>query len=71
MALISAEERAGSLEFTVGGHDTGIFFPVTVSFVGQGSVAGIKIASVAKVDSSGDVTFSVESLVSAEEYHVV
>jgi hypothetical protein len=68
---ISAEDRTGSLEFTVGGDDVGMFFPVAVSFVGQGSVAGIKVASAAKVDGSGDVTFSMESLVTAEEYHVV
>ncbi|KAF9011436.1 Adaptor complexes medium subunit family-domain-containing protein [Cyathus striatus] len=46
--LISPSDstRTGSLIFTVGGDDVGAFFPVHVSFVGEGSLAGVGVASV-------------------------
>jgi hypothetical protein len=69
--LVSAENRSGSLEFTVGGDDAGAFFPVKVAFVGQGNMAGIKVASVSHVDGSGDVVYSTDSLLTAEAYEVI
>ncbi|EJF67306.1 hypothetical protein DICSQDRAFT_76923 [Dichomitus squalens LYAD-421 SS1] len=68
--LINAEEKSGSLEFSVGGDDAGVFFPVRVSFVGQGSIAGVKVASVARVDG-GDVVFSEDATIAVENYTVV
>lgn len=68
---VSAEDRTGSLEFTVGGDDPGLFFPVKVSFVGQGSVAGVRLASVTRVDNGEEVVFSEDATVAVESYTVV
>jgi coatomer subunit delta len=68
--LVSADQRSGSLEFTIGGDDVGVFFPVKVSFVGQGSMAGISIAAVNRIDNT-EVIYSSESFVTAEDYQVV
>jgi coatomer subunit delta len=69
IAQVNADDRSGSLEFSVGGDDAGAFFPVKVSFVAQGSLAGVSIASVDLVDG-GAVTFSQEATVSIENYVV-
>ncbi|PIL31308.1 hypothetical protein GSI_06006 [Ganoderma sinense ZZ0214-1] len=69
--LINAENKSGSLEFSVGGDDAGVFFPVHVSFVAQGSVAGVKVASVTRVEGGDDVVFSEDATVSVENYTVV
>ncbi|KAI0652552.1 hypothetical protein C8Q79DRAFT_1100874 [Trametes meyenii] len=69
--LINADERSGSLEFSVGGDDTGVFFPVKVSFVGEGSVAGVHLASVTQVDGGDEVTYSEDATVVVENYTVV
>ncbi|KAK7062577.1 coatomer subunit delta [Paramarasmius palmivorus] len=70
--LVSATDdtRSGSLIFSVGGDDVGTFFPVDVTFVGKGSLAGVDIASVAQV-SGGAVPFSVDSVLTVDEYLVV
>jgi len=65
------DSKTGSLIFNVGGVDVGIFFPVEVSFIGQGSLAGVVISSVDKVDESEPPEFSVDSFVSTDEYLVV
>jgi hypothetical protein len=59
------------LIFTVGGDDAAGFFPVEVSFVGQGSLAGIGIASVTKIGDDEEAVFSVDSVVATEKYLVV
>ncbi len=69
--LINAEDKSGSLEFSVGGDDAGVFFPVRVSFVAQGSVAGVKVASVTRVEGGDEVVFSEDATVSVENYTVV
>lgn len=48
-----------------------MFFPVKVSFVAQGSIAGVKVAAVTRVDSSEEVVFSEDATVSVENYTVV
>lgn len=63
--------RSGSLIFTVGGDDPGAFFPVKVTFNGQGSLAGIDVASISKVGGGDNPAFSVDASVTAEEYLVV
>jgi coatomer subunit delta len=69
---ISAENRSGSLEFTVGGDDASAFFPVKIAFVGQGSLAGIDVASAHKVDGSEEaVVFSTDCVLMTEDYRVV
>jgi hypothetical protein len=69
--LVGPENTSGSLEFTVGGDDVSAFFPIKVSFVGQSSLAGIKVASVAKVEGDGNVVFSTDSMLTVDDYHVV
>ena len=69
--LISAAERSGSLEFTVGGDDAGTFFPVKVSFVAEGTVVDLGVESVLKVENSEEVVFSQQASVVAEEYVVL
>lgn len=69
IALVNADNRSGSLEFSVGGDDAGTFFPVKVSFAAQGSLAGVSVTSVELVDG-GAVTFSQEAVVSVENYVV-
>ncbi|EGN93532.1 hypothetical protein SERLA73DRAFT_189226 [Serpula lacrymans var. lacrymans S7.3] len=69
--LITPEDRSGSFEFTVGGDDISTFFPVKVSFVGQGSIAGVSVASVNRVDNGEEAVFSTDSVINTEEYLVI
>jgi coatomer subunit delta len=56
----------------VGGDDVGAFFPVDVRFNGQGSLAGLGVVSVSRVNGGGDdPPFSVDAIVTADEYLVV
>ncbi|KAF8839782.1 hypothetical protein BDN67DRAFT_730068 [Paxillus ammoniavirescens] len=68
---ISPEDRSGTLEFTVGGDDVGAFFPVKVSFVAQGSLAGIGITNVTRANGGEEVVFSCDAVVSTDEYLVL
>ncbi|KAI0082323.1 hypothetical protein K474DRAFT_1655706 [Panus rudis PR-1116 ss-1] len=68
---VDADTRSGTLEFSVGGDDPGAFFPVKVSFVGQGSMAGVHIASVTRVDNGEEVVFSEDASVTVDSYSVV
>jgi hypothetical protein len=67
----ASDTRSGSLEFNIGGDDVGVFFPVKVQFVGQGSMAGLKVQGVQKVESGEDAVFSVDDFISTEEYSLV
>ena len=71
--LVTASDgsRSGSLIFTVGGDDAAAFFPVEVKFSGQGSLAGVGIASVTKIGGGEDPVFSVDAIVTADQYLVV
>ncbi|TFY58180.1 hypothetical protein EVJ58_g6577 [Rhodofomes roseus] len=69
--IINADDRSGSMEFSVGGDDPGAFFPVKVSFIGEGSIAGVHLASISKVDSGEDVVYSEDATVQIENYTVV
>jgi hypothetical protein len=51
--------------------DAGIFFPVDVTFIGQGSLAGVAVASIEKVDGSESPDFSVDSFITTDGYLVV
>ncbi|KAJ6493521.1 hypothetical protein C8R47DRAFT_1012453 [Mycena vitilis] len=71
--LVSADSestRTGSLMFTVAGDDPETFFPVRVAFVGQGSLAGVGVAT-AKLQDGDEPAFSVDSVVTADGYFVV
>ncbi|PSR72062.1 hypothetical protein PHLCEN_2v12043 [Hermanssonia centrifuga] len=68
---VDIDERSGTLEFNVGGDDPGAFFPVKVAFVAQGSVAGVRLASVTKVENGEEVPFSEDASVVVDSYTVV
>ncbi|KAJ3740093.1 hypothetical protein DFH05DRAFT_1510256 [Lentinula detonsa] len=65
------DTKSGSLIFTVGGDDAGAFFPVDVAFVARGSLAGVNVASVTKTSGESVNSFSVDSLLTVDEYLVV
>ncbi|KAF5385200.1 hypothetical protein D9615_000900 [Tricholomella constricta] len=68
---LSDDTHSGCMVFTVGGDDASAFFPVEVTFVGEGSIAGIGVASVSKISGGDDPAFSVDAIVTTEEYLVV
>ena len=70
---ISADDdtKSGSLVFNVGGVDVGAFFPVEVSFIGQGTLAGVGVAGVEKVSGEDMPEYSVDAFVTTDEYLVV
>lgn len=57
--------------FNVGGVDVGTFFPVDVSFIGQGSLAGVAVASIDRTSGGDAPDYSVDAFVTADEYLVV
>ena len=59
------------MEFSVGGDDASAFFPVKVNFIAQGSVAGVRLASVTKIEGGDDVAYSEDASVVVESYTVV
>ena len=69
--MISADDKTGTLEFSVGGDDAGTFFPVKVNFVAQGSLVDMAVSSVVKADDGSDVVFSQDVTISADDYSVV
>lgn len=73
IATISSDDdtKSGSLIFSVNGVDAGAFFPVEVSFVGKGSLAGVGVDEVAKTAGGSVDEWSVDSVVVADEYLVV
>ncbi|KAI0687978.1 hypothetical protein BC835DRAFT_1374726 [Cytidiella melzeri] len=68
---VDTDDRSGTLEFSVGGDDAGAFFPVQVTFVAQGSIAGARVASVTRIDNGEEVAFSEDSSVTVDSYTVV
>ncbi|PPQ66344.1 hypothetical protein CVT24_007181 [Panaeolus cyanescens] len=65
------ETKSGSLMFNVGGVDVGAFFPVDVSFIGQGSLAGVSVESIERTNGGDAPDYSVDTFVTADEYLVV
>ncbi|EIN14331.1 hypothetical protein PUNSTDRAFT_49151 [Punctularia strigosozonata HHB-11173 SS5] len=68
--LVTADERSGSLEFSVGGDDVDAFFPVKVAFVAEGSMAGVQVVSAHHAGTGAEETFSQDTILSSEEYIV-
>jgi len=69
--IISADEKSGTLEFSVGGDDAGTFFPVKVNFIAQGSLIDMGVSSVVQASDGSDVVFSQDVTISADDYSVV
>jgi len=71
ISLVNAEDRSGSLEFSINGSDVNAFFPVRVSFVGLGNTVGIRVASVSRADNGETLVFSEDASFTADNYLVV
>jgi coatomer subunit delta len=69
--LVKAEDRSGSLEFSINSSDVNAFFPVKVSFAGLGNTVGVRVASVSRVDNGEDVVFSEDASFNTDNYLVV
>ncbi|EIM88032.1 uncharacterized protein STEHIDRAFT_94912 [Stereum hirsutum FP-91666 SS1] len=69
--LVNADDRSGTMEFSVGGDDVGAFFPVKVQFVGQGNTVGVRVGSITMVESGEEVGYSEDAVVAVEKYEVV
>jgi hypothetical protein len=65
------DSRAGSLIFNIGDVDLSAFFPINVSFIGRGSLAGVAVASVDRVDGAEGPEYSVDAVVTVDKYLVV
>lgn len=48
-----------------------MFFPVKVTFIGQGSLAGVTVVSATAVNGGENPEFSVDACVTTEDYQVV
>ena len=55
----------------MGGDDAGAFFPVKVAFVAQGSIAGVRVENVTKVENGEEVVFSEDAKVVVDGFEVV
>ncbi|KIJ53699.1 hypothetical protein M422DRAFT_201923 [Sphaerobolus stellatus SS14] len=64
-------QPTGSMEFSVGGEEVDAFFPVKVSFVGLGSLLGLEVTKVSRVDNDEDVLYSQETTLNADDFQVV
>ncbi|XP_030763221.1 coatomer subunit delta [Sitophilus oryzae] len=71
LPLIDANNKTGSLEFTVAKSIPDDFFPLTVSFTSRTSYASIKIIDVLSVDDDSPVKYSVESALYPDKYEIV
>jgi coatomer subunit delta len=69
LPLVDADNRSGTMEFTIKGGHTDDFFPVTVSFHSQRSYCGMQILDA--LNSAGNnVKFSCETSFFPEKYEV-
>ncbi|KAH8918372.1 hypothetical protein BT69DRAFT_1353967 [Atractiella rhizophila] len=72
--IISTEgegTNSGSLEFTCPGDDVAYFFPVAVDFVSQQGICGVEIVEVKSGETQEDIPFSLQGLLTTDEYVVV
>jgi coatomer subunit delta len=69
--LVDADNRSGSLEFSVNGSDVNAFFPVRVTFAGLGNTVGVRVASVLRVDNGEEVVFSEDASFTTDNYLIV
>ncbi|CUA78025.1 Coatomer subunit delta [Rhizoctonia solani] len=70
-SVLSGSEATGSLEFSIGGHDTDAFFPVKVDFKSEKSLIGVEVLDVKWVGGEGSVTFSKEVRIGVEQYSIM
>ncbi|KZS93375.1 hypothetical protein SISNIDRAFT_80111 [Sistotremastrum niveocremeum HHB9708] len=66
----SDDTRSGNLEFSIGGDDPSAFFPVRIFFTALGSVAGVSVASVTRLDGQEEPSFSQEAVVQVDNFTV-
>lgn len=70
---IDSSNSSGSLEFSVpaGAESADVFFPVQVSFVGERTLSETTVDSIVSADTASPVTWSTQSVLSAENYQIV
>ncbi|GAB0091040.1 Coatomer subunit delta [Sergentomyia squamirostris] len=71
LPIIDANNKAGSMEFSVPASIPGDFFPLQVAFVSKTPYADIKATDVALVDEESTVKFSTETVFYPEKYEIV
>jgi coatomer subunit delta len=72
LPVIDAENKQGSMEFSVGSSIPGDFFPVEVSFVSKTLYADLKPSQITLVDDeSTPVKYSAETMLYPEKYEIV
>eukprot|EP00128_Syssomonas_multiformis_P004996 Colp12_sorted_trinity150504_noHs@6283 len=71
LPLIDANNKSGSLEFSVNASDAGQFFPIQVSFASSKSFSEITVSGVQLLDGNKDAKFSTEVLFVPEKYEIV
>ncbi|XP_043208970.1 coatomer subunit delta-like [Amphibalanus amphitrite] len=68
--IVDGDNASGSMEFSAGGTP-GDFFPVTVSFTSQKSMADIRVTGVTSVDTNEAIKHSVNVSLFPEKYEIV
>ncbi|KAF0312368.1 Coatomer subunit delta [Amphibalanus amphitrite] len=68
--IVDGDNASGSMEFSAGGTP-GDFFPVTVSFTSQKSMADIRVTGVTSVDTNEPIKHSVNVSLFPEKYEIV
>jgi len=69
--IIDADNRSGSMEFSVQGNDTNSFFPVRVNFTSSQSFSNINIADIQLVENGSSVTYSHETRLMPDNYIIM
>jgi len=69
--IIDADNRSGSMEFSVQGNDTSSFFPVRVNFTSNQSFSNINIADIQHVENGSSVNYSHETRLMPDNYIIM
>ncbi|ORY18901.1 clathrin adaptor, mu subunit [Neocallimastix californiae] len=69
--IIDADNRSGSMEFSVQGNDANSFFPVRVNFTSHQSFSNIHIADIQHVENGSSVNYSHETRLMPDNYIIM
>lgn len=69
--VVDQNNASGSLEFSIAGSDTGIFFPVRVSFVSQTMLCPVDVIDVLSTNDKSPVPNNLTKNVVSETYQVL
>mmetsp|Transcript_36158 Transcript_36158/g.88996 ORF Transcript_36158/g.88996 Transcript_36158/m.88996 type:complete len:520 (+) Transcript_36158:188-1747(+) len=68
--LIDDSNRNGSMEFTVPDSDLDSFFPISVTFMAEGCMSGIKVLAVTDNRTSKPLAFNASQSLEVEDYEI-